>query len=100
MRNQLQAKAKQDPNPNSKYGQAFQQLQGASDADDVVTILTNARLLTTRDGRIKGGKKTKKNRKQKGGYTYKVNSKRRSISTTSSSRSSASGRGLGRSKRR
>jgi len=99
LRNQLQAKARQDARPNNKYSQALQQLQGANDEDDVIQILQANTILTSRNGTIKGGKKTKKLRKQKGGYTYKVNSKRRSI-VTSSSRSSSSVRGRGHSKRR
>jgi DNA repair exonuclease SbcCD ATPase subunit len=97
---QLETKAQQDPRPNNKYSQALQQLQGANDADDVVAILNANRIGTTRNGGIKGGKKTKKIRKQKGGYTYKVNSKRRSITTSPSLRSSATGRGVKQSKRR
>jgi DNA repair exonuclease SbcCD ATPase subunit len=101
LRKQIQDKSRQDGRPNNKYSQVLQQLQRATDADDVITILNNSNIMTTRNGTIKGGKKTKKNnkvRKQKGGYTYKLNSKRRSI-TTSSIRSST-GRGRGQSKRR
>ncbi len=98
MRRQLQEKSRQDPRPNNKYSQVLQQLQNANDDDDVKSILQGASIMTTRNGKIKGGKKTKKIRKQKGGYTYKINSKRRSI-TTASIRSS-NGRGRGHSKRR
>ena len=103
LRNQLQEKSRQDPRPNNKYSQVLQQLQGANDEDDVKSILQSASIMTTRNGKIKGGKKTKKNkkvRKQKGGYTYKVNSKRRSITTSSLRSSSGRGRGRGHSKRR
>ena len=69
LRAQLQAKARQDPRPNNKYSQALQQLQGANDEDDVTGILQANAIMTSRNGTIKGGKKTKKHRKQKGGYT-------------------------------
>jgi hypothetical protein len=42
---------------------------------------------TKKNRKQKRGKKTKKNRKQKGGYIYKSNSKRRNIRTTTSRKS-------------
>ena len=103
IRNQLGSKPQVDriTNGPSKYALALRGLHNANTPEQVLQAL-NSSGVDAKNGSIYGGKKTKKNkkvRKQKGGYTYKVNSKRRSIST-SSSRSSASGRGIGRSKRR
>jgi chromosome segregation ATPase len=103
IRNQLGNKPQVDriTNGPSKYALALRGLNNAQTPEQVLQALTSSGV-DAKNGSIYGGKKTKKNkkvRKQKGGYTYKLNSKRRSIST-SSSRSSASGRGIGRSKRR
>ena len=104
IRNQLGSKPQADRNNNnrpSKYALALRGVNNANTPEEVLQALTSSGV-DAKNGSIYGGKKTKKNkkvRKQKGGYTYKLNSKRRSIST-SSSRSSASGRGIGRSKRR
>ena len=103
IRNQLGSKPQVDrvTNGPSKYAIALRGLNNAQTPEQVLQAL-NSSGVDAKNGSIYGGKKTKKNkkvRKQKGGYTYKLNSKRRSISTTSS-RSSASGRGIGRSKRR
>ena len=98
---QIWEKSKKDNRPDNKYSVALKQLRNAADEDDVNTILLKNNIGKSNNGKINGGKrfkKTKKNRKQKGGYTYKINSKRRSI-TTASIRSS-SGRGRGHSKRR
>ena len=80
----------------------LKQLRNASDEDDVNTILLKNNIGKSNNGKINGGKrfkKTKKNRKQKGGFTYKTNSKRNRLSTTSSIRSSGRGRGRGNTKR-
>ena len=85
-------------NAPSKYALALRGVNDAQTPEQVLQAL-NSSGVDAKNGAIFGGKKTKKIRKQKGGYTYKVNSKRRSI-TSSSSRSSATGRGITRSKRR
>jgi len=97
IRNQLGSKPQVDriTNGPSKYALALRGLNNAQTPEQVLQAL-NSSGVDAKNGSIYGGKKTKKNkkvRKQKGGYTYKLNSKRRSIST--SSRSSASGRGIG-----
>jgi len=102
IRNQLGSKPQVDriTNGPSKYALALRGLNNAQTPEQVLQAL-NSSGVDAKNGSIYGGKKTKKNkkvRKQKGGYTYKLNSKRRSIST--SSRSSASGRGIGHTKRR
>ena len=99
---QLSKKPQVDRNTNgpSKYALALRGLNDAQTPEQVLQAL-NSSGVDAKNGSIYGGKKTKKNkrvRKQKGGYTYKLNSKRRSIST--SSRSSTSGRGIGHTKRR
>ena len=73
----------------------LQQLRNASDVTDIISILDHSGITAKTNGELMGGKnakKTKKIKKQKGGYTYKAASKRRSISKTSSMRSSL-GRG-------
>ena len=102
IRNQLGSKPQQDrvTKQPSKYALALRGVNSAQTPQEVLQALASSGV-DAKNGAIYGGKKTKKNRKvrkQKGGYTYKVNSKRRSISTSSSS--SASGRGVGHSKRR
>jgi chromosome segregation ATPase len=98
---QLSKKPQVDRNTNtpSKYSVALRGVNNAQTPEAVLQALTSNGV-DAKNGSIYGGKKTKKNkkvRKQKGGYTYKLNSKRRSIT---SSRSSASGRGIGHTKRR
>lgn len=95
---QLKTKSDQQPgNPANKYAQAIQQIKNATDASDINDILTRLNIMTTRNGLIRGGKYTKKSKKggktkkiYKGGFVYKANKKRRSIST--SSKMSASSR--------
>jgi SMC interacting uncharacterized protein involved in chromosome segregation len=83
----LSAKGRQN-NPNGKY----------TKYDDALNALTNAKTQTeaetvidryVKNGKIWGGKKTKKRhrRSQKGGFTYKLKSRRKSI--TSSTRSNS-----------
>jgi hypothetical protein len=88
-------------NGPSKYALALRGVHDAQTPEQVLQAL-NSSGVDAKNGSIYGGKKTKKNkrvRKQKGGYTYKLNSKRRSISTASISKSS-SGRGIRSTKRR
>lgn len=95
---QLKNKSSQIPGDN-KYKKALQQLKTAQNPQDVATILSRNDV-TFKNNAIMGGRKTKKMnktkkmRKQKGGYTYKASAKRQSITTTSSARSSARGRGV------
>jgi chromosome segregation ATPase len=99
--NTLQSKPQVDrvTKQASKYALALRGLRAAQTPEEVIQALTSNGV-HAKNGAVYGGKKTKKNRKQKGGYTYKSNLKRRSISTTSSIRSSASGRGIRHTKRR
>jgi len=90
-------------NQPSKYAIALKGVNEANTPEEVLQAL-NSSGVDAKNGAIYGGKKTKKhrkqkNRKQKGGYTYKLNSKRRSISTATI-RKSSSGRGKGNTKRR
>ena len=91
--------SRNNPKAANKYANALNAIQMATSQEDVIRGLQSNNV-TIKNGAVMGGKKTKKNRKQKGGYTYKSNLKRRSISTTSSIRSSASGRGIRHTKRR
>jgi DNA repair exonuclease SbcCD ATPase subunit len=100
---QIWDKSKKDNRPDNKYSVALKQLRNAADEDDVNTILLKNNIGKSNNGKINGGKrfkKTKKNRKQKGGFTYKTNSKRNRLTTTSSIRSSVKGRGREHTKRR
>jgi len=82
-------------NPTAQiYDVALDEINRAESPEQVIAILNKR--VSFKNGSIMGGKKTKKNRKnikQKGGYTYKSNSKRRRISSTSSRRNSLMGRG-------
>ena len=82
----LQKKASQGGNVQ-KYKDALNQIKKAETTDDVTSIL-NRNNISFKNGAIMGGKKskTKKNKKQKGGFTYKINTKRKSITSLSSSR--------------
>lgn len=92
--NDLKGKTRQDPRPDSKYAQALQQIYGADDADDILNILTHNNIQYNRsNGILRGGKtkkirknrKTKKIRKykkQRGGFTYKPNAKRKRLTTS------------------
>jgi len=88
---QLKSKSDQQPgNPANKYAQAIQQIRNAADVTDVNEILTRLNIMTTRNGAIRGGKYTKKSKKggktkkiYKGGFIYKTNKKRRSLSSSS-----------------
>jgi DNA repair exonuclease SbcCD ATPase subunit len=94
--NTLNNKPQKDRNTGgpSKYAKALRSVRNATTPEEVVQALASSGV-DAKNGAIYGGKKikkTKKIRKQKGGYTYKVNSKRKSI-TTASMRSSPRGRG-------
>jgi chromosome segregation ATPase len=84
---QLKNKPQKDRNTGgpSKYALALSAVYKAQTAEEVVQALQSLNV-GAKNGSIYGGKKTKKHRKQKGGYTYKLNSKRRSISSRSSSK--------------
>jgi hypothetical protein len=84
-------------NAGPKYKEALTALKNST-PDKVASIL-NDKGISFKNNQIMGGRKTKKinkkhkknktrKMKQKGGYTYKHSSKRKSISTASSVRSS------------
>jgi chromosome segregation ATPase len=105
IRTQLGKKPQTVRNTNapSKYALALDRVRNAQTPEEVIQAL-KSNGVDIKNGTIYGGKKTKKNKKnkkQKGGYTYKNNLKRGSISTTASMRSSSGrGRGRGQTKRR
>jgi len=87
---QLLAKAQQqrrtNPNVDNKYQTAFDEINQATTPTEVTNFLRGITIKNTQRGlEVSGGSKTKKNRKQKGGFTYKSSSTRRSISPTSKS---------------
>lgn len=90
---QLRTKPQKDRNTGgkSKYALALDTVSKAQTPEQVVEVLNSLGIIA-KNGGISGGKKTKKRRKQKGGYTYKLNSKRKSIATSSIRSSSGRGR--------
>ena len=82
---QLQRKSRAvGPGRPNKYSNALTQLRLINNINEVPKIL-NENGIIFKNNNIFGGKKykTKKMRKQKGGFTYKHHSKRKSMSTTS-----------------
>lgn len=80
--NMLKIKANQFPSPN-KYSQALSEIYKVNNEADITNILNNNGI-SIKSGKIMGGKRSKKRHgKQKGGFTYKTNSKRKSITTSS-----------------
>lgn len=88
LKNKLEAKSKQvyinTKNANNKYKQTLDKLTNATSGEEVQYIL-NRNAIVFKNGTIMGGRKTKKNRKQKGGFTYKKSFRRRSITSRSNS---------------
>jgi predicted nucleic acid-binding Zn-ribbon protein len=82
--NQVSQKSKISGRQGQKYRDALNQLNNERDSANVATILRNNNV-GFKNGAIFGGRKTKKNRKQKGGFIYKTTYTRRS--TTSSPKS-------------
>ena len=91
----IQTKASQGGNVQ-KYKDALNALRGVTNPADVVEIMKkygieykNNKIMGGKRTKKMRGKRTKKMRKQKGGFTYKMNLKRRGLSS-SSRRSSTS----------
>ena len=89
--NELFIKSKQlarnNPTAKNKYKEAAQELQNVVNPNEIRNILKK-NSIEVKNNKISGGRKTRKNRKQKGGFTYKVGVKRRNIKSKSSRRSS------------
>lgn len=95
---QLQIKARQEArstgNQDNKYNRVLIQIQNSGNPAEIENLLRRSAVSIKRgrngNGTISGGRKTRKNRKnkQKGGFTYRTNSKRRGITLKSSRRSS------------
>jgi chromosome segregation ATPase len=88
---ELSRKASQGGNVQ-KYIDALSQSRQAKTNDEISTVL-NKNNISLKNGKIMGGRKniknknkTKKIKKQTGGFTYKASSKRRSVSTSSISK--------------
>ena len=87
---QLRDKAKQIlQGRENKYQDALIQLKSAKSVSDVQKILSNNDV-NFKNKKIMGGKKTKKNRKQKGGFIYKTTSRKRISTNSKRSKSSKS----------
>jgi chromosome segregation ATPase len=80
--------ATSNPTSVGKYKAALDALLKATTDTDASYIINQI----SKNGNIFGGRRTKKNRKQKGGFTYKPTSRRRSISSTSTSTTRSSRR--------
>lgn len=73
---------------SAKYRRALEAIDNAKDANEIPGILASNRI-TYRNGELRGGIKSKKYRKQKGGFTYKKKSRRSSITSNSRYRKSS-----------
>jgi predicted nucleic acid-binding Zn-ribbon protein len=85
LRNELVRKSKQIRDPNNKYNMALNrinnEIKNQVDIPKIDSILSG---ITISNGIVSGGKgKTRKNRKQKGGFTYKRNTRRQNIKSKS-----------------
>ena len=88
---ELSRKASQGGNVQ-KYIDALSQARQSKNNDEISQVLNNNNI-SLKNGKIMGGRKniknktkTKKIKKQTGGFTYKASSKRRSVSTSSASK--------------
>lgn len=80
--NEKKRQSQTNPSVSPSYRLAFNEIvKDAQTPEDVSNIIKKYNIIFTAAG-IKGGRKTKKNRNQKGGFTYKSTSRRRSISST------------------
>ena len=81
-----------NPTAQNKYADAINQINSASSANEISAIIMRNNI-SVKDGAVSGGKgKTKKYRKQKGGFTYKSSSRRRSITSATGSKRRSSRR--------
>jgi hypothetical protein len=79
-------KAKQFPvGQDNKYSTSLKDLSNITDINDVINIL-NKNGIEFKNNKIMGGRTTRKNKKQSGGFTYKSSSKRKTISSVKSLR--------------
>jgi hypothetical protein len=87
LKQQLQSKASQlrrnNPNADNKYQRALDLINQATTVEEINNARMGITFKTTQNGiAVSGGRRTKKNNKQKGGFIYKRTSTRRSILTT------------------
>jgi hypothetical protein len=87
---QLGRKAEQvrrtNPNGDNKYQMALNKIATARTPEEVLGYLNGITIRGSPEGIIvTGGRRTKKNKRQRGGFTYKTTSRRRSISSTAKS---------------
>ena len=77
------------PDEQNKYAIALNGLRGLNNPNSAnIELLLQSNNISIKENGVSGGKrKTKKNRKQKGGFTYKISSKRTGITSKSSRRS-------------
>lgn len=79
--NEIKRKSIQDSNRNNKYVAALNDLKKINNINEVNAVLSK-HSVTFKNNKLFGGRMTRKrrkNKKQKGGFTYKINSKRKSI---------------------
>ena len=77
------------PDEQNKYAIVLNGLRGLNNPNSAnIELLLQSNNISIKENGVSGGKrKTKKNRKQKGGFTYKISSKRTGITSKSSRRS-------------
>jgi len=89
----LKRKASQISDPNNKYAKALAAVYAATNVDEINNALKS---VDFKNGKITGGR-SKKVKKQKGGFKYNTLTKRKRLTTTSGfSASDSRGRGRGR----
>ena len=76
---------------NNKYERALKEMESIQSPDEIGPILRN-KGINIKDNNVMGGRKTKKNRKQKGGFIYKSNTRRKILSNNSRRSSKRSSR--------
>lgn len=81
LKNKIRARTN-DVFGSRKYKTALEEINNVTNASEIPGILAKNGI-TYRNGQLRGGVKSKKHRKQKGGFTYKKNFKRISITSHS-----------------
>ena len=89
--NEVAVKARLPGQQGDKYRNAVKQLANLSDPANVSQVLASNNI-AFKNGKIMGGRKTRKIRKQKGGFTYKSTSVRKRITSTATRSSRRSSR--------
>lgn len=80
IKDKIKQVTKNNPDAVSKYTSVLNALNEAQTPENASSLINSI----YKNGIIFGGRRTKKNKKQKGGFTYKPTSTRRSISSSQS----------------